>query len=120
MRSFVKIESSQNHAITLSITDRGKSCPSREFLTSQIHLLTLLVKIKFLTKISVFTVIHAGDLVLPFCRSWAYTCLARKVYCIYLKYSDNTLIYSPELSSTMNKFGLTMSAIELGQTFFNS
>ena len=50
MRSFVKIKSSPNGAITLSITDIGKSCPSREFLVSQICLLTLFAKIKFSRK----------------------------------------------------------------------
>ena len=32
MRSFVKIKSSRNGEITLSFTDEGKSCHSREFL----------------------------------------------------------------------------------------
>ena len=50
MRSFVKIKSSRNREITLSITDIGKSCPFREFLTSQIRLLTLFAKIKFSQK----------------------------------------------------------------------
>ena len=36
MRSFVKIESSRNDAITLLLTDIGKLCPSREILPSQI------------------------------------------------------------------------------------
>ena len=31
MRSFVKIKSSQNKEIILSLTDIGKSCPSHEF-----------------------------------------------------------------------------------------
>ena len=34
MRSFVKIGPSRNGEITMSFTDVGKSCPSREFLTS--------------------------------------------------------------------------------------
>ena len=50
MRSFVKIKSSQNSEITLSFTDIENSCPSREFLVSQISLLTLFVKIKFSRK----------------------------------------------------------------------
>ena len=50
MQSFVKIKSSQSREITLSITDIGKSCPSREFLTSQVCLLTLFAKIKFSQK----------------------------------------------------------------------
>ena len=47
MRSFVKIKSSRNAAITLSFTNMRKSWPSREFLASQICLLTLFAKIKF-------------------------------------------------------------------------
>ena len=43
MRSFSKIKPSRH---TLSVTDVGKSCQSREFLTWQICLLTLFVKIK--------------------------------------------------------------------------
>ena len=50
MRSFVKIKPSRNGDITLSFTDIGKSCPSHDFLTWQICLLTLFVKIKFLQK----------------------------------------------------------------------
>ena len=50
MRSFVKTKSSQNGEITLSFTDIGISCLSREFLTSQICLLTLFAKIKFSRK----------------------------------------------------------------------
>ena len=43
----MKIKSLLNGEITLSLTDIDKSCPSREFLKSQICLLTLIVKIKF-------------------------------------------------------------------------
>ena len=50
MRSFVKIKSSRNWEITLSITDIGKSCSGREFLAQQECLLTLFVKIKFSRK----------------------------------------------------------------------
>ena len=50
MRSFVKMKSSQNGEITLSITDIGKSCSSREFLAPQECLLTLFAKIKFSRK----------------------------------------------------------------------
>ena len=46
----MKIKSSQIGKITLSFTDISKSCPCREFLTSQICVLTLFVKIKFLQK----------------------------------------------------------------------
>ena len=50
MRSFVKIKASRNGEITLSFTDICKSCLSREFLMSQICLLTLFTKIKFSRK----------------------------------------------------------------------
>ena len=60
MRSFLKTKSSRNGVITLSFTDIGKSCPSREFLASQICLLMLFANIKFSRKfqdkISGFTV----------------------------------------------------------------
>ena len=56
MRSFVKIESSPNGEITLSITDLGKSSTSREFLAPQNCLLTLFAKMKILAKIFGFTV----------------------------------------------------------------
>ena len=42
--SFVKIKLSQNGKITLLVTDIGVSCPCREFLMSQIRLLTLFTK----------------------------------------------------------------------------
>ena len=51
MQSFVKTKSLQNGEITLSITDIGKSCFSREFLTSQVCLLTLIEEIKFSRKL---------------------------------------------------------------------
>ena len=47
MRSFVKRKSSQNAEITLSFNDICKSCHSREFLASQMCLLTLFANIKF-------------------------------------------------------------------------
>ena len=50
MRSFVKIKSPQIGEITLSFTDLSKSRPCREFLTSQICVLTLFAKIKFSQK----------------------------------------------------------------------
>ena len=50
MRSFVKIKPSQIGDITLSFTDIGKSCPVRDFFTSQMCLLTLFGKIKFSQK----------------------------------------------------------------------
>ena len=52
MRSFVKIKPSQIDDITLSFTDIGtcKSCPVRDFITSQMCLLALFAKIKFSRK----------------------------------------------------------------------
>ena len=50
MRSFVKIESSRNGEITLSLTDIANSCPCCECLTSQICLLMLFAKIEFSRK----------------------------------------------------------------------
>ena len=49
MRSFTKIKSSRNGEITLSFTDEGKSCPSRNILMSQICNL-LFTKMKFSRK----------------------------------------------------------------------
>ena len=43
----MKIKSSRNAENTLLFTDIGKSCPSREFLASEICLKTLFTKIKF-------------------------------------------------------------------------
>ena len=50
MRSFVKIKPSRIGDIFLSFTDIGKSCPVRDFFTSQMCLLTLYAKIKFSRK----------------------------------------------------------------------
>ena len=44
MQSLVKIKSLRNGEITLSFTDIGKSCPSSEFLPSQVCLLALFRK----------------------------------------------------------------------------
>ena len=57
MRSCMKIEALQNGKITLLFTDIGKSCPSREFLKSQMCILTLFAEKKILEKISKFTVV---------------------------------------------------------------
>ena len=46
----MKIKSSQNGDITLSFVNMTKSCPSREFIMSQICLLTLFAKITFSRK----------------------------------------------------------------------
>ena len=45
MQTFVKLKSSRIGEITLSITDIGKSCTSREFLVPLEYLLTLFGKI---------------------------------------------------------------------------
>ena len=58
MQSVVKIESSRNGEITLSITDIGKSCTSREFLEPQEHLLTLFAKIKLSRKFPDFQYVY--------------------------------------------------------------
>ena len=55
MRSFVKIKSSQNGEISLSITDKGKSCTSRKLLAPQ-ECLSALFAGKNPEKISGFTV----------------------------------------------------------------
>ena len=55
MRSFLKIKPSRNGKVILSFTDIGISCPSSEFLTSQICL-NAISKNKILTKCSGFTV----------------------------------------------------------------
>ena len=55
----MKTKSTRNGEITLSFTDIGKSCPGRKFLTSQICLLSLFVKIKFSRKISGLTVLYS-------------------------------------------------------------
>ena len=47
MRSFVKTRSLHNGEITLSITDIGKSCPSREFKRGKYVFLTPFAKTKF-------------------------------------------------------------------------
>ena len=49
MRSFVKSKPLQNSKITLSFTDIVMSCPSREFLMSQICLFMLFAKISKFT-----------------------------------------------------------------------
>ena len=51
LRSFVKTKPSGNDEITMSFIDIGKSCPTSEFLRSQICLLTLFAKIKCSRKI---------------------------------------------------------------------
>ena len=60
MRSFVKVKSSQNGEIALSHTDTGKSCPSPEFKTALICLLTLFAKIKFSRISEVIILIERG------------------------------------------------------------
>ena len=45
MRGFVKVKPSRNGEITLSVTDIGQLCPSRQCLMLQICLLMLFTKI---------------------------------------------------------------------------
>ena len=61
MRSFVKMKSSRNAEITLSFTSIRNSWPSRDFLASQICLLTLYAKNKILVKIAGFTVSYGNN-----------------------------------------------------------
>ena len=60
MQRFVIITPSRNGDITLSFTVIGKSCPSGEFVKSQICLSALFAKIS-LAKISKFTVLFIYD-----------------------------------------------------------
>ena len=48
---FRKNKPSQDGEITLPFTDAGLSCPSREFLTWKIRLLTLFARIEFPRKL---------------------------------------------------------------------
>ena len=57
MRIFVKISTSLNVDMSLSLTAVVYSCSSRDFETWQICLLTQFAKNKVLTKISGFTVL---------------------------------------------------------------
>ena len=56
MRSFVKIKSSRNIGITLSFTDLGKSCPSREINIANMSL-NAIRENKILEKKNGFTVV---------------------------------------------------------------
>ena len=58
MRSYVKIKPQRNAEITLSFPDIGQSCPSLEFLTSQICYLTLFAKIYKFTVYMIFLLDH--------------------------------------------------------------
>ena len=56
MRSFLKIKPSRIGAITLSFTDKGKSCSVQDFLYVANVSFEAIRKNKTLTKISEFTV----------------------------------------------------------------
>ena len=56
MRSFMKIKSSRNGVITLSFTDEGKTCHSREFYVADMSF-NAVRENKILAKISEFTVL---------------------------------------------------------------
>ena len=58
MRSFVKIKSSRNGEITLSFTDVGKSCPSRDLFNVANMSFNANRSNKILAKISEFTIIE--------------------------------------------------------------
>ena len=53
--TFVKLKPSRNKS--LSFTDIGKSCPSREYLTWQVCLLTLFAKLEMFE----FTVMEGAE-----------------------------------------------------------
>ena len=55
MQSFVKIKSSRNAEITQSLTDIGKSCPSRDFSVTNMSFKAIRED-KILAKISGFTI----------------------------------------------------------------
>ena len=59
MRSFVKKNPRKNGEITLSITNKGKGCPSRDFFKVARMSFNAFQEIKILAKISGFTV-HAS------------------------------------------------------------
>ena len=72
MRCFVKIKSTQIGEIFLSFTDISKSRPCCEFLTLQICVLTLFVKIKYSLKFPnlqyVIALNHDFSQILSFCH----------------------------------------------------
>ena len=83
MQSFVKIKPSQNGEITLSFTDIGKSCPSREFLMAQICLLMLFAKIKFSRKFPDLQYIPWTNLTLLYVGLWKVPLVLKEsMYCI--------------------------------------
>ena len=96
MRSFLKIKPSRKCKITQSLTDVPKLCPIHEFLTWQIYLLRLFVKIKFSRKLSEFTVSHklfvCVDALHPskifrscrddFLSSWVEPVLSKRIKCL--------------------------------------
>ena len=67
MQNFVKIKSSRFCVVTLSFSDICKSCPNREFLTSQIRLLTLFAKINFSQNFRIYSTSYS-DKFLGFVR----------------------------------------------------
>ena len=62
-QNFMKIKPSLNDEITLSLTDIGKSCLSREFLLLQKCLLRLFAKINLLQKFPNLQYSHEQDIV---------------------------------------------------------
>ena len=72
MRNFVKIKSSRNGEIPLSLTDIDESWLSHDFLTSQICVLTLFPKIKLSQKKTELTIFFSS----------AVFCKLRAIYCL--------------------------------------
>ena len=62
MRSFFKIKSSRIGEISIPFTDIGKSRPCREFLMSQICVLTLFAKIKSGENFGIYSIVTVQKL----------------------------------------------------------
>ena len=84
MRSFVKIKPSRNGKITLSFTYVGNSCPSSEFLASQLCLLTLMRKIFLQIYITCFLAFSSCSL------------LAEETFCTAVSCSVNFSTFSSD------------------------
>ena len=85
---FRENKTSRNVKITLSYTDIGKSCPSHEFLTSQICLLTLFAKTKFSRKFADLQYSVKQNVCLAFfwlilnCRTYAIHFTSVNLFCL--------------------------------------
>ena len=76
MRSLVKIKSSQNGKITLSLTDIVKSYTSCEFLALKICYLTLFAKINSCENFRIYSISPAYNLTALFADG---TCIPRNI-----------------------------------------